>query len=212
MNINAGIIKQKLEREIGIIFREKDNFLCDYEKRKLIFDYLCKTLSYDWDAYKKILNKERSGNVKELYDTILFHKGVCNSIAEYYKLLLQEVGIYSLVVVCTCRNGVKHALNLVYNAENNTFSLDDITSAIIYKKNNNLFFDYDFEDAKKFGQGLEPVFKNKGLYWAIIPSYYIDGLKDKYDAKFFQKFNLENKSSTRLTRDLSEKFSIKKSH
>ena len=43
-------IKEKLKQEDKLIFKGiNKNNLDDYEKRKIIFDYLCDNLTYDYD-------------------------------------------------------------------------------------------------------------------------------------------------------------------
>ncbi len=197
-------VKEKLDKENAIIFQNYNiNNLSDYEKRKIIFDYLCNNLTYDYDKLidlylsnlkKDLENKDKStvyeyiekflkGNniySEELFDlikykisnnlintTVDYHKdlekvmdehiGICNSISQYYKLLLDRNNIYSVCVICDNMLPRNHEVNLVYDKEKDSYSFDDITTVVTNKNLKELCFDYDLEDAKKINQGIRPI-------------------------------------------------------
>ena len=53
---NWNVIKSKLRNKINKIFEDCEiDKLTDYEKRKMIFDYLCRTVSYDYDLLESII-------------------------------------------------------------------------------------------------------------------------------------------------------------
>ena len=143
----------EIDRQFNTIFKGYDiNKLDSYTKRKMIYKFLCKNLSYDWNCYYHILKKDVKRNIcRELSDTILFNKGVCNSISQYYKILLAKAGVQSSVVITH-----KHAVNYVYNSLTNTYSIDDVTMGVIFN-NSSLFFDYDIKRANLFGQLKRPT-------------------------------------------------------
>lgn len=207
MRINNTDLNSKLSNVCNDIFANYDSDnLSTYEKRKLIFNYLCDNLEYDWNLYKDIenffeeLKKTQQpvkgfsrDSVKELHDTVFNHKGICNGIAQYYKLLLQHMNVYSVQICCDDGTSVKHALNLVYDEENDTYSLDDVTGFIVGRGSKDDFFDYDIEDANNMNQGLKPIYDNDN--WIIIPSSYVSFLANDMDNKFHQKFDLERDES-----------------
>lgn len=196
-------IKEKLRIEDKKIFKNiNKEKLNEYEKRNIIFDYLCNNIIYDYDLMadiflssfnfknnntteeaqeilasfiiankitdsdlvnslsEKIKNKNyKQGRnlVQELMNVIDEHKGICNSISQYYKLLLDYNDIYSVCVICDNMLPRKHQINLVYDKSNNTYSFDDITTAITNPNLKEKCFDYDLESAKELNQGLRTV-------------------------------------------------------
>lgn len=203
MEMNHTNISSKISETCANIFYDYNiSELSSYEKRKIIFDYLCDNLEYDWDLYESILEftKQKLGthkpvrvfqrdSKKELHNAIFQGKGICNTIAQYYKLLLQHMNIYSVQICCDDNTDVKHALNLVYDEEHNTYSFDDITSVIVHLGTKEQFFDYDIEDAKQMEQGRRQIRDNK--YWYIISSIYINYLVDNKSDSFYRQFGLE---------------------
>ena len=197
-------IRKKLEEENKIIFKDlKVEKLSSYEKRKIIYNYLCENIKYDYSklfdiylstiypdieeqifnnkeqfiisvlndyqifdpaAYKALKDKVDNMNYEkgrnpylELESVINNHVGICNGISQYYKLLLEINGIYSVCVICDNMTPRNHQINLVYDDENKTYSFDDVTSAIIDKEKKESCFDYDIEMAKELNQGIRPV-------------------------------------------------------
>ena len=195
-------ISKKLVEEDKKIFENiNKNELSNYEKRRVIFNYLCNNIDYDYgkliDIYLMNLHtkddnyiqkidfisqyledndlknielikaleekrKEDNHNIgrdlaQELIDTIYNKKGICNSISQYYKLLLEYNNIYSACVICDNLNLRNHQINLVYDEEKDTYSFDDITSAIINVADKEKCFDYDYDTAGELKQGLRPV-------------------------------------------------------
>ena len=156
-------------------------------RRKKIFDFFINNISYDYEKLYQI----RYGSIKrdrklEIQDVLIRKKGICNSLAVVYKLLLEKANIYSM---CVCVKG--HMINLVQN-DNNTFSFDDVTKGIMKKdfNNNNIsikdqkfldiiypigdiydYYNYSYKKAKKLGQGLQTFnnrYTNKKIRWLPI--------------------------------------------
>jgi len=174
-------VQDNLTKTINIIFNGYDiSNLSYYEKRKMIFEYLTNTLNYDYDLLNQIKNFEINKSkiirdpIKELNSVINKKIGICNAISQYYKLLLEEVGIISYCVICDDGTQVKHQLNLVYDDYHRTYSFDDVTSVIVKRGTNEEYFDYDLETANFFNQGNVEVFKNKK--WFILPEDFINYL------------------------------------
>ena len=219
-------LHEKIKNDINNIFAKYDlNKLSDMEKRRIIYNYLINNLEYDKDLFFKIaasklgLTERYKRNVpQELYDTAFKHKGVCNGIAGYYKLILDELKIPSYYVVCNCVEDMKnheqeitdygfkitdlneyenigHALNLVYDKELATYSIDDISLGIINQDSTN-YFAYDVKKAHLFKQGLSDVLRN--MKWLIIDEAYIDAISGRRGNTDIRKYLINNKAKANL--------------
>lgn len=189
-------VNKELDKIYFEIFKDINvNNLDIYTKRKMIFEYLCNNIEYDYELLEKIKFNTLNTNKRfgrnpylEIESVLRNKKGICNAIAQVYKLLLEKVGIYSLCVICDDGTDVKHQLNLVYDEYNNSFSFDDITSIIVNRGSIDSFFDYDMEDANKNNQGNRFVYSNK--YWIYLPTSYIYALVGRKDKEYL-KYNIE---------------------
>ncbi len=174
-------IQNKIKEKIKEIFFVYDmDKLSLYEKRKIVFEYLCKTLSYDFKLLEKIkyntsnfpkIPRNPYAELKNVFDKNI---GVCNAISQYYKLLLEELGISSYCVVCDDGTDVNHQLVIVENIEDDTYSFDDITSVIVGRGTQEEFFDYDLEFANSHNQGNKCISDEEK--WVILPEEYVDFL------------------------------------
>lgn len=176
-------VEKKLSQETKIIFMDYDmDSLTDHQKREIIFEYLTEQLRYDFEFLDKIREREiNKSNVtlsrnpkQELLDVIYTKCGICNGISQYYKLLLEQVGIKSYCVICDDGTEVKHQLNLVYDKDNDSYSFDDITSVIVGRGTKQDFFNYDLEKAHKLNQGNKTIFEDRAFF--ILPETYVDYL------------------------------------
>ena len=182
-----------------------------FEKRKKVFDYFLEYISYDYvRLYEFRFESKRIDRRLEIQDVLIRRKGICNSLAVTYKLILEKCGIYSM---CVCMKG--HMINLVQNYDG-TFSFDDITKAIMKKDFNNDnvcvkvnefldmirpvgdiydYFNYSFEKAIKLGQGKETFvnrYTNQHVNWLPISTIdYVYKLikKNNYDYLYI-KYNV----------------------
>lgn len=178
---NWNEISNKIDSDISIIFDGIDiSVLSDYEKRKIIFEYMCNNFSYDFsllDSIKKA-KEEKIPFGRDLHDeliSVIYEKnGICNAISQYYKLLLERVGVASRCVVCDDGTNVNHQLNLVYDKENDGYSFDDVTSVIVNRGTIDVFFDYDIEFANSVSQGNKEVMED--LFWVNMPDNNINYL------------------------------------
>lgn len=178
---NWSNIKIKLNETINDIFSGCDiDSLTDYEKRKIIFEWMCNNITYDYNLLSDIknFNLNRTPIVRELYlelENVIYNsKGICNAISQYYKLLLEEVGIKAYCVICDDGTLVNHQLNLILDQETGNYSFDDVTSVIVNRGTKEEFFDYDLDYANSVNQGNNPVFDDD--YWVVLPEEYIDYL------------------------------------
>ena len=158
-----------------------------YEKRKIVFEYLCKNLSYDFKLLEKIkynvsnfpkIPRNPYTELKNVFDN---NMGVCNAISQYYKLLLEEIDIISYCVVCNDGTDVNHQLVVVENIDDSSFSFDDITSVIVGRGTKEEFFDYDLEFANSHNQGNKCISDEEK--WVILPEEYIDFLVGREKSK-----------------------------
>ena len=155
---NWNEIKEQLEVENKKIFNSYNvNQLSDYEKRRIIFEYLCNNLNYDYQELSNLMNSIITDPLKGIKKVMDNYKGVCNNISQYYKLLLDINGIYSVCVICDNMMEREHQINLVYDKENDIYSFDDITSVLVNMGTINECFDYDLDMAKNLNQGKRPV-------------------------------------------------------
>lgn len=150
----------------------------NYEKRKMIFNNLVDNNEYDFDLLKEIVNAidVRQG-ASVIIDPLKNGKGVCNGISYVYKMLLEKVGINSMIIYSELKynqdeievivnqginlNKVKrddngnyllgHMLTLIEN-DDGTFSFDDPTCAILDRENRDTYIDYDLNMAEKHHQ------------------------------------------------------------
>ena len=174
-------LKSKINETIRHIFKNVDlSLLSAYQKRETIFSYLCGSLKYDLNILEKIHNNAVNKTKivrnprEELKDVVFNNKGICSSISQYYKLLLEEVGIKSYCVICDDGTPVNHQLTLVYDIENDSYSFDDVTSVIVGRGEKKDFFDYDIVQAKSKGQGNKEIMDSE--QFVVLPEDYINYL------------------------------------
>ena len=180
---NIEEINRKIEEKITEIIHDTNISL--QEKRKTIFEYLCKNITYDNNLLDKIkFNSMRtsiyrySRNPYIEFETVMNNQiGVCNGISQYYKLLLEKIGIFSFCINSIIFNNgepIGHQLNLVYNEEEQTFSFDDITMGVLSKDKMMSYFDFDIIEAnnKIEKYGTAPITDKQK--WLILSEDYLN--------------------------------------
>lgn len=196
-------IEPKLKLEIETIFKNVNiKTLTDYEKRKMIFEYLTNNLDYDYkllediinfEVFKKRITREPYLELKSVIDN---KKGICNAISQYYKLLLEQVNIFAYCVICDDGTNVKHQLNLVYDKDKDAFSFDDVTSVVVKRGSSSEYFNYDIKKANAMNQGKKPVVEDDE--WVILPEEYVNYLVGRGErpncARITNNTSLENMS------------------
>lgn len=195
---NWEVIEAKLQSINEKIFQNYDVItLNDYEKRKIIYDYLCNTIEYDYHLLEQIRshNEYQTPLVRNPYkefDSVMTNQsGICNAIAQFYKMLLELNNIYSVCIICDDMTSVNHQLNLVYDTINDVYSFDDVTSVIVKRGTMDDFFDYDLSSAHKLRQGLRPVIDDQ--YWCILPTEYVYWLVGK-ESNEYLNYDLESRN------------------
>lgn len=156
-----------LDDMLNKIFNNTDfNSMTNFEKRKRIFDYMVNNVKYDYQLLEDIkfnekLRKNNFSNqndtkfkkrnlTNEVLNVVTKNKGICSSISQIYKMLLDRVNIESICFICNDSTEIPHQLVLV--KEEDICSFDDITSVIVNRGSKEDFFDYDLEDAINYHQ------------------------------------------------------------
>lgn len=172
-------IEECIEDTIQEIFKfHPIHTLTDYERRKIIFEHLTKTIEYNHSQLEKLMDAEinktpvRRNPTEELLSVVDFNYGICNGISQYYKLLLERIGIKSHCVIVDDTTPVNHQILLVHNQETDTYSFDDVTSVVVGRGTQEDFFDYDVEKAKNLGQGTKTIYEDR--CFVILPEEYIN--------------------------------------
>lgn len=101
----------------------------DYEKEKLIHDYIVSNVAYGYPGGKK----EPEGDAYSAYGALVLKKAVCNGYAEGMKLLCDLSGVTCKMISGTA-DGEKHAWNLI-KLDKEWYHADltwDETSRIMY--------------------------------------------------------------------------------
>ena len=167
--------------------------LSNFEKRKLIFDYIVNNIDYDYKLLDIIKHNTKVRNnktknfipryiIEEIPKLIKNKIGVCNAISQVYKLLLEKVGIYSMCIICDDTTNIPHQLVLVKSDD--SYSFDDPTSIIVKRGTTKEFFNYDLQSAKE----------NKQKNFIGLPSEYVycivgrieEGEEEKTDDGFLK--------------------------
>lgn len=200
-----------LEEKILEIFNKSvpsDNL----EKRKMIFDNLVNNNEYDYDVLRDIINcTDARQGASVIIDPLKNGKGVCNGISYAYKMLLEKVGINSMIVYCELKNNqneiqdilsygidknkiekdgkgnylIGHMLTLVEN-DDGSFSFDDPTCALFNKENKKTYFNYDLEMAQKHHQ-----INFLGMP-ADILDFYVGREQTKKDEEMIKKYQTDS--------------------
>ncbi len=172
-------IEDSVDDAINEIFKfQALHTLSDYERRKIIFEHLTETITYDFDELNKLIDAKLTGTkvrrnpTQELLSVINANIGICNGISQYYKLLLERIGIKSHCVVVDDGTEINHQMLLVYNKETDSYSFDDITSVIVKRGTKDEYFDYDEDKAHSLGQGNRELIT--GDRFTILPEEYFD--------------------------------------
>ena len=172
-------ISDSVDDAIEEIFKfQPIHSLSDYERRKIIFEYLTETVEYDFDQLDIIkkgqIDKKRPSRnpTQELLSVINANLGICNGISQYYKLLLERIGIKSHCVVCDDGTEVNHQIVLVYNQDTDTYSFDDVTGVVVGRGTKEEYFDYDVSQANRFGQGNKRIYEDREF--VVLPEEYIN--------------------------------------
>lgn len=115
--------QQKLEREIETLLLNAPRQGSDYDKVKYVFDTIITNTDY-------VMNCVDNQNILSVF---LYHQSVCNGYAKATQLLLDRLGVESVVVNGTA-DGESHAWNLV-KADGAWYYLDTTWGDADFKDN-----------------------------------------------------------------------------
>ena len=125
------VLKQELNDKVqGIITDIIDDTMTELEKEIAIHDYLLVNAVYDTGTYE--FENHR------VHGVLLYGKGVCESYAYAFSLLLDKVGIESHVVSST---EINHAWNIV-KLDGKYYQVDVTWDDPVPDQGNTIFYDY----------------------------------------------------------------------
>lgn len=150
LTLNWKLINNHLNSISSEIFDGHDKrVLTSLQKRYMIFNYLVNNYEFDWTSYnykcyfnKKILPHD------SMYRLITERKGLCSSLTPFYKFLLERENIPSICCYCNLDDLENQHMILLVKDENN-WSFDDVSGAIIGEDPIENLFGYDLLEASK---------------------------------------------------------------
>lgn len=128
--------------------------LNDREKALLIYKKLTNEPTYDFELLE---SRKRRGPVNllmEVFDVFINKKGVCSSLSQAYKLILEQVGIEAKAVICDDGNEVLHQLLMIKDNESDTWYFSDVTRGILYKNEGLSNFSYGYDRCNLINQKM----------------------------------------------------------
>ena len=172
-------ISECVDDEIEKIFEfHPIHTLSDYERSKIVFEHLTSKLTYDFGLLNQLIDAKITGvpirrnPTEELLTVVNASIGICNGISQYYKLLLERIGIKSHCVICDDGTDINHQILLVHNSDTDTYSFDDVTAVIVGRGTNEEYFDYDVDGARRHNQGNKKVYEDRHFF--ILTEEYIN--------------------------------------
>ena len=212
MEDNKREFDEVLDRKISEIFKNSDyTHFSMFKRRKMIYDYLVNNLEYDYGLLTEIYDYKQHNYKSEIMSGLNEGKknennkglAVCNGISYAYKLLLERVGIESILIASNIEvddakllenlninhirkdeNGkykLGHMFILVKN-EDGTFSFDDPTCDIMHKDENINWFNYELSEcAEKHQVDLRG-------FGADILYYFVGRRKSEADERLEKEF------------------------
>lgn len=111
-------LKRAYNRAVEIVSEIIEPNMSDYEKAKVIHDYVVNTSSYDLEAADQFLKGVASdANAFTAYGILINQRGVCQGYAEAVQILLSLAGIQSELVIGEARDDsgtyISHMWNMV---------------------------------------------------------------------------------------------------
>lgn len=136
---NRAKAKTALDKARHIVAERISADMTDFEKEKILHDYIVSNTAYDHENYKR---NTLSEDVFEEYGCLVLGKAVCEGYAEAIKLLCDLAGIECIIVAGTpvSNSAEGHAWNIVkidgeyyhLDATNNDTMTKDGTEILIY--------------------------------------------------------------------------------
>lgn len=131
--------KQALDQAVQSIIKKtiKPN-MTEYQKVKVLHDYVVLNTTYDYDNYLKDTIPDNSYNA---YGVLVKRKAVCQGYAEALNILYHECGIDSQVVSGDMNDGGGHAWNIV-RVEGKYYHLDATHDDPVPNVEGQVLYDY----------------------------------------------------------------------
>ncbi len=104
----------KIEDKANDIISSFPDSASDYEKIKIIYNYLIENVQYDSKTANNIINEVPLSDDNQSaspYGALINHLAICSGIAQAFQYVATKAGIYSLYIESTERN---HAWNIVW--------------------------------------------------------------------------------------------------
>src|SRR5690554_586157 len=114
-------LMELVNNTIKEVFLNDINKISETEKAFLIYKKIVEETTYDFELLE---SRKRRGPVNllmEVFDVFINKKGVCSSLSQAYKLLLEQVGIEAKAVICDDGNEVLHQLLIIKENENDVW-------------------------------------------------------------------------------------------
>lgn len=166
--MNYEIIDKLVSSTISEIFEGKVlSTMGDNDKALEIYKYLTKTISYDFPLLEQRKKRGRVNLFQEMVDVFEKHTGICSSLSQVYKLLLESVNIESKAIICNDGNPVLHQLLIVKDKESDKWIFSDITRGIIFKNE---------EGLANFSYGLDRCPSINQEILGVLPEMIYDGV------------------------------------
>lgn len=189
--MNYEVIDGLVSSTISKIFEGKDlSIMKDNDKALEIYKYLTKTISYDFPLLDQRQKRGRVNLFQEMVDVFEKHTGICSSLSQVYKLLLESVNIESKAVICNDGNPVLHQLLIVKDKETDKWYLSDVTRGIIIKNEGLSNFSYGLDRCPSINQEILGVLP-EAIYDGVLKRT-IDRQEDLDHLNDFSLFDLPN--------------------
>lgn len=176
-DLSWNFVNKRIDDLYSSIFENYNLFeMSAMQKREIIFDYIVNNIKYDFELLTRIKNAINCRNFKlcprsnhnEFSDVLYNSIGICNTITQFYMLLLEKAGIYAQQICSSDGSEVVHAYAIVQSSTG-YFSFDDPTSVIVKRGSKDDFFNYTIEEAYSNNQGLEEKFDwNDNKHFLLI--------------------------------------------
>lgn len=179
--------QQKLEREIETLLLSAPRQGSDYDKVKYVFDTIITNTDY-------VMNCVDNQNILSVF---LYHQSVCNGYAKATQLLLNRLGVES-VVVNGIADGESHAWNLVM-ADGAWYYLDTTWGDADFKDNryqdvNPINYDYFMVDSQSLSKTHEvdrlvalPDCVARECNYYVHENLYLNGLEPEQLGEIFDR-------------------------
>jgi hypothetical protein len=147
-------LMELVNNTIKEVFLNDINKISETEKAFLIYKKIVEETAYDFELLESRKKRGPVNLLMEVFDVFINKKGVCSSLSQAYKLLLEQVGIEAKAVICDDGNEVLHQLLIIKENENDVWYFSDVTRGILYKNEGLSNFLYGYERCNLINQKM----------------------------------------------------------